>query len=49
MKIIFGLLVMMGFTVAAMGATSLFFALMEEIDEYIESLERRAERRKGKG
>lgn len=49
MKIIFGLLVMMGFTVAAMGATSLFFTLMEEIDDYIESLERRIERRKGKG
>lgn len=49
MKIIFGLLVMMGFTVAAMGAASLFFTFVEELDEFIESLERRAERRKGKG
>lgn len=49
MKIIFGLLVMMGITVTAMGMMMLFFILVEELGDFIEKQERRAERRKGKG
>ena len=49
MKIIFGLLVMMGFTVTAVGMTMLFFIVVEELDDFIEKQKRRAKRRKGKG
>ena len=49
MKIILGLLMMMGVTVTAVGMTMLFFIVVEELDDFIEKQKRRAKRRKGKG
>ena len=48
MKIIFGMLAMMGLAVLSVGMASVFFDFIEELDDFIEKQERRAERRKGK-
>ena len=46
MKIIFGLLVMMGFAVAYMGAASLFFTFVEELEEDFNKTKEAVEKQK---